>query len=209
MRIARIALVALAAASPAGRGVASPWEPSTAPEERPALLVLAMGYDAGFTRLATVRFTDGSTQTLSANQGFYFAAGAAFLPVRAGAVRFDTAATLGVKGWNAGADNGEVRYLAFPLDLVERVWFEQVRFGLGLSLSLAPRISSSGVLSGMDADLKNSLGLQAQVEWIGARRRSGVGVMLGARFLWQRFASERTGASIDAKAAGVLLGLEL
>ncbi len=179
-----------------------------APQERPYTLIAGMGFDRGGEDLLTVGLSDGSTQTLRANEGFYFEAGVAFLKLRLEKVTLETATTIGVKGWNVGADNGSMNYLAFPLELVERLAFEQVRFGAGLSFLLAPKLSSSGVLAGNDVDLKNSLGLVLQAEWIGTRVPGRMGYFIGARFVWQKLEGEHGTAAVDANALGVRLGLE-
>jgi hypothetical protein len=179
------------------------------PAGRPFLFVFGMGMDRGSDEIATVGFDDGSSETLRANTGFYFSAGVATLRRPAAKVVFDTLATVGIKGWEAGASNGDVSYLAFPLELVERVAYRQARLGAGISYLAGPRISSSGDLSGFGKiDLKNSLGIVVQAEWIGPRP-GRAGCSLGGRYVWQKLEEEGGVGIVDANAIGMFVGCEL
>lgn len=175
----------------------------------PVRFVVGMGFDRGSAELLEVGISDGSTQTLRANEGLYFEGGVSVVTHRTARLAVDTVATVGVKGWNVGAGGDMVNYLAFPLELLERVSFEQARVGVGLSFLLAPRFSSSGALSGNDADLRNSLGIVIQTDWIGRRAPGGGGVFLGGRFVWQKLEGEHGTNAVDANAFGIRLGLEL
>jgi hypothetical protein len=194
--------------APAPRPLAAAPGPAAMPGPRPVRFVLAMGLDRGSEELARVEFTDGSTETLRANSGFYLSVGLATFRKALGAAVIDTSATLGVKGWEVGADNGDISYLAFPFEVMERIAFDQVRFGAGVSILLSPSYESSGVLADAgDADLKSSLGLLFQAEWIG-QRTGASGAFLGVRGVFQKLEGEN-GAIVDANAFGVVLGLEL
>lgn len=183
--------------------------PATDSHTRPFLLVFGMGFDRGSDTIATVGFDDGSTETLRANTGFYFSAGVAALRLPVSEVVLDTLATVGVKGWEAGADNGDVSYLAFPFELIERVAYRQARLGAGITYLARPRISSSGDLSSFGKMyLRDSLGLVVQGEWIGSR--SGrAGCSLGGRYVWQKLEEKGRVGIIDASAIGMFLGCEL
>jgi hypothetical protein len=214
MRLHRLAsqllvCTALSAGLAAPARAQAPAPATAAAAERPFTLLGGIGWDRGSARLLTVTLTDGTSQTLRANEGFYFEAGVGLLRYRLDAVSLETATTIGVKGWEVGASNGGLSYLAFPLEVLERVAVQQVRFGLGLSLLLAPRLSSSGVLAGNDVDLKDSLGLVVQADWIGKRVPGRPGFFLGGRFVWQKLEGRHGTAAVDANAVGVRLGLEL
>jgi hypothetical protein len=200
------ALAALLAAGPAD-ALPTPATPS----ERPVTFVLGMGYDAGSAKLLTVQFTDGSTEALYANQGFYFTAGLGLLRYPLGPVTIDTLTTLSVKGWEAGAKNGSISYLAIPMEVIERLALGRARCGVGLSYVPSPSFSSSGALASFGSvKLRNSLGLVFQGEWIGQRPGSGArGLYVGARFVWQKFEVTAGGGAIDANAFGAYLGFEL
>jgi hypothetical protein len=179
------------------------------PSTRPAAFLFSMGFDRGGEDIAEVGFTDGSTQMLRANEGFYLAGGLALFRVPMTTVALDTAITIAVKGWEAGAENGKISYLAFPLEVVERLAYRQVRFGAGLSYSLAPKVSSSGDLSDFgEIQMDNSLGFVAQVEWIGPRT-SQSGFFFGLRTVFQKLEPSDGFGAIGANAVGLYLGGEL
>lgn len=211
---ALLGVLAIPAAAQEGGGAASPPPaPAAAPArpgplpERPISFLAGMGFDAGGEQLVKLTLTDGSTQTLSANQGVYFDAGLSFAKLPLGESHLETAATIGIKGWDASAADGSIRYLAFPFEVLERISWKQVRFGAGVSILLAPRISSTGVLSGNDADLKNSLGIAFQGDWIGVRQPGKLGFFLGGRFVWQKLEGDRL-QPVSANALGLRLGIE-
>lgn len=183
--------------------------PAAAPAGRPFSFVLSMGIDVGGEDIVEVEFDDGSSETLSANQGFWFAGGFAFLKQPIREVAIDTAVTIGFKGWEVGADNGQIKYRTFPVEVVERLWFRQVRFGAGVSYLLSPKISSDGDLSDFGSiPLKNSLGLVGQFEWIG-NRAGRAGFMLGARGVWQKLEAKGGSGAVSANSFGLYLGAEL
>lgn len=197
---------------------AVPVEPSPPPPpprstraalgERPVSLIGIMGFDFGSTKLATFVYTDGTKETLRANQGFFFSVGAAFLKLHLDQVTLDTAATIGIKGWNIGTGDDTLSYRAFPFELLERLSVDQVRFGAGLNYALSPRIRGDGMAATWDVDLENAPGLVVQAEWIGRRRPGQFGGMIGVRYLVQKLKSKLTGSSIDSNAFGITLGIE-
>ncbi|HET8538442.1 MAG TPA: hypothetical protein VFL83_01090 [Anaeromyxobacter sp.] len=182
--------------------------PQPPPQERPYTLVAGIGFDRGSEELVTVYLDDGSSQTLRANEGFFLEVGLGFLKYRLQTVSLDTTTTIGVKGWNVGASNGSIKYLAFPFEIAERLTYQQVRFGAGLSILLVPKITSSGVLGGNDVDLKSSLGVLFQADWIGKRTPGRAGFYVGARFVWQKLEGEHGTAAVNANAFGIRTGVE-
>ncbi len=172
-----------------------------------------MGFDGGSDTFGTVYFADGSTQDLNAGAGFSMAAGLSFLETRVGAVTWDGVATIGFKAWNAGADNGSYKYLGFPLEVLARVKYEQVRFGAGIDYAMSPETSTSGVLSGtLGADQKfdNALGFVLEGDWAVRQPGAMAGFFVGAKIVMQTFESQTyPGVSYKANSYGVILGLEL
>jgi hypothetical protein len=197
------------AAEPPSAG--PPAAPSTAPPPTAAArpttgrFFLAVGYDLGGTKLVQAQLSNGTTPSITANGGFVAAAGVDVFPL--GAERLRTRATLGVKYDAIKASNGSIAYIAFPLEVVELVELAPFRVGAGLSLSIAPSLSGSGVAEGIGASMENSLGVvfQGEHEWrVGGQR--GSALVLGPRVLWQRLRFEATGKAVDATAVGLYLG---
>lgn len=183
---------------------AAPVATAPAPRlERPARLYLAIGYDIGGARLVEVILDDGTRPSIRANGGFSLAAGAELLPALGG--RLWTRATAGLKYDAVNASNGKVSYLAFPLELAELFSAGPVRLGAGLSLSLAPRLSGSGVAAGIGESFDPSLGALLLAEWFWQAGRPGSGFGLGASFLWQRLRTRTDGIAVGASTLGLRL----
>jgi hypothetical protein len=206
-----VALAACVLALSAAAGSASAQVPAgapptaAAPRPRDARFYLGGGYDLGGDTLVRARLSDGSSPTIDANGGLVLAVGADFLPLAGGRLR--TRATLGLKYDWIDASNATVTYLAFPLEAVELVALGPFRVGAGLSLSLRPRLSGSGLASGLDAAFETSLGvvLQAEHEWR-FRGAGGGALVVGPRFIWQKLRSEDTGKAFGANALGLYVG---
>jgi hypothetical protein len=164
-----------------------------------------VGYDYGIETLLEVQYQDGSAAAIRANGGLVVAAGAAFLPLAGGA--FETRATVGVKYAPVAGRNGSARYLAFPVEVMEAWNVHPLRLALGASLSLGPTLRGEGVLGGLDVDLKQSLGLICQAEWVFPLEKGLLSA--GARLLWQRLEATGGGAAMNATAVGILLGFTL
>lgn len=165
------------------------------------------GWDYGFDEFFTVHYKDGTTARLEANGGVNLALGVGVPLDAAGA--FDVRATAGAKSSTVSASNGSADYLAFPVELTAGWTVRSVRLSAGGSLSLAPRVRADGVLADLRADLKDSLGLVAQVEWTKPLRYAEGSVFGGARFLAQRLELSTGGGAHDANAVGLVVGLLL
>lgn len=183
---------------PAARAAPPAW-----PAPRPVRFHLQTGFDFGFEQYAEVEFDDGSTDSLDLNDGLTLSAGVAFLPLLGG--RLDTVATAGFKYWKIGADNGSLKYVAFPLELVERVRLHpNVRLGTGLSWQLAPGVRADGVAAPLEADAKSSLGILFQAE--GTFATGPAEWSVGLRYLWQKLEAEDGGPAVGANALGFFFG---
>jgi hypothetical protein len=143
---------------------------------------------------------------MSANQGFDASVGIAFLKAFDGGIA--TQATIGLEGWSITAADGSLQWLAFPLELMEFVYADPVRLGLGVSYLLNPKITGSGVLSGVDVRFRNSLGVALEGDWVvplkGSARRSRFTV--GGRYVWQKLEARTGGPAINANSFAILIG---
>ena len=181
--------------------------PQTPPltEEPKLQLVVFGGYGFGSTTLVKATMSDGSSQSISANQALTASVGIAALKLAGG--RLATQATIGIEGWSIDASNGGAQWLAFPLDVMEFAYLDPVRLGAGISYLLAPSLKGSGVMSALDVSFKNSLGLAFEGDWvfrIGGRRRARA--TLGGRFVWQSLQAASGGPAINANSFSILLG---
>jgi hypothetical protein len=184
---------------------ASPPPTTAAVPLPPVRFFFSTGWDYGFNELLKVQFEDGSTGSLRLNGGFRLAIGAAFLPLQGG--RFETRGTAGIKYDWLSAENGRVTSLAFQIELLESLNLRPLRLSAGLSVLLAPSVKGQDFLAAVDLDLRNSLGLVGQAEWVfpfDAGRRS---LSIGLRFTWQKLELETGGKAEDASALGAVLGV--
>jgi hypothetical protein len=164
------------------------------------------GADFGSTKLISVIMSDGSERSLKANQGVNGSLGIAFLKLGGG--KFVTQATLGLEYSAVTASNGSIRWLAFPLEVMEFAYLDPVRLGAGISYLLAPSVKGEDFLDAYDVDFKSSPGLVLQADWVWRLKNNARGARMtfGARYVVQQVESKETGASIDANAFGLVLG---
>ncbi len=125
--------------------------------------LFGINYDAGGDDIATVIFTDGSTSTLSANEGLHFYVGKNF----ANGVDspWHTHVSMGYKTGSVTAKNGDLTWSAWPLEAIEFYNMEKVRFGGGLVYQLNPKAEGSGFASNLNLELDNALGIVLQFEY--------------------------------------------
>jgi hypothetical protein len=200
--------LARAQAPEADPGSAAP--PAPAPASAPAdarppvpafRLVAQVGWDRGSDELVQ---TTGGGGSLRANGGWFYAVGAAFLPLLDG--RLHTQATIGLKYDVLSADNGDAGYLAFPLEILEFVTFGSFRAGVGVNLHLGGRARIDTTALDETRDLEAAIGLAAQADFVWRFRGAPRGFLtVGPRLVLQEIDVEG-GGTVSANAYGVGLG---
>ena len=125
--------------------------------------LLKAGYDFGGDTMVTVGFTDGSTETIKANEGFYFGGGAAIIN---DARNWEFHLTLAYKFSVINASNGDVDWTRMPLEALAFYRFDKFRFGAGLAYHINPELEGSGLASPLDIKFKNALGTVLQADWL-------------------------------------------
>jgi hypothetical protein len=190
---------------PAASGSSRAQPPPPIPEPAVHFVVFG-GYDIGSTQLVSADMKDGSSQSISANQGLTASIGLATLKLFDG--RLATQATIGIEGWSIDASNGHAEWRAYPLDVMEFAYLDPIRLGAGISYLLNPSLTGTGLLSALDVRFKNSLGFAFEADWVfrmGGSRSTRM--TLGARYALQNLetTSGRSGA-IDASSFAILVG---
>lgn len=165
------------------------------------------GYDFGFTKLAEVKFTNGSTRTIDANAGAFLNVGLSFLHLSDGLL--ETRATIGFKYQAVMASNGHVIFYDFPLEVRELVNLRPIRLGAGVSVALGPQLTASGFPGARDTSIDTSVGLLVEAEYVIEFRGGSGALSIGPRFLLQQFKGSNGGAKVDANALGISLGFTL
>jgi hypothetical protein len=183
-----------------------PPSSSAAAPTRPVRFAGTFGFDFGFTDLLKVELTDGSSRSITANQGMFLALGVV-VPYADGLL--ETQATVGLKYSGIQASNGSADYLVFPIEVLEAVNVAPFRLAAGLVYVPEPRTSGSGVLSEFDVHFESSVGLVLQGEWVFSASRSGTRFSFGPRFVLQKLQVRGGGPVIDANALGAVLSFTL
>lgn len=145
----------------------------------PLRFLVGMGISAGGDKLATARYTDGSNVNLHAGGLVYFTAGADyhFTP------NFSLQGTVNYHVDQANADNGDIKFQRFPVELIgyyqpNPSW----RIGGGVRYTSNPKLRSSGAASGLDTDFDSTTGAVIETEWFTSPR---LGVKL--RYVNEKF----------------------
>lgn len=156
--------------------------------------LIKAGFDVGGDTMVTVVFTNGDTEKVRANEGFYLGGGAAILD---DARNMEYHVTLAYKFALINADNGDIEWTRIPLEALAFYRFPRVRVGGGLAYHINPRVEGSGVVGGLDIKFKNALGAVLQADWLITKN-----IALGGRYTMLEY--DAKGAfSGSAKSNGV------
>jgi hypothetical protein len=173
----------------------APAEPAAAVDRAAASrvrFVANLTMDHQFNSIATVRYTDGSETTLG-NAVIGLDAGAAV--ALDDARRFEVQGVGGVVLSRVGASNGNLTFLAFPVELTAHVRAGPLRLGAGPALQLHPTVRGDGFFETARGDFDTGLGAVGVVEWL-LSPHLGVGL----RGTWMKLSAN--GQSIDASRLG-------
>ena len=167
--------------------------------------MLKLGFDFGGDTLVTVRFTDGTTQSIKANQGIYFGAGASILLTNPKDIEVEVA--LSYKEDSVTAANGEVVFSRVPLDaLVFYRLPEHFRVGGGLTYHLNPKLSTSGVVGNININFDDALGWVLQAEYLLPPRSLRTPKMtVGARYTMLDY--QTNGATAKSNGVGITFSI--
>ena len=144
--------------------------------------LIKAGFDLAGDTMVTVTFTNGDTQKVRANEGFYLGGGAAILDE---ARHLEYHVTLAYKFAVIDADNGDIEWTRIPLEALVFYRFPRARVGGGLTYHINPKLEGSGVVGGLDVEFKNALGLVLQADWLITRN-----IALGGRFTFLEYDAE-------------------
>lgn len=122
----------------------------------PAYGVFNFGFDFGGDELIEVTFSDGSTDSINAGDGFYLAAG---IGKTFSDGQYSGQVTLGWKFTSISASNADVDWTRFPLEALVYMNREKIRVGGGLTYHMNTKLKGSGGLSFIDVDVGNGSAL--------------------------------------------------
>jgi hypothetical protein len=121
--------------------------------QSPTRLLLGMGLSGGGDKLVSARYTNGDTVNIHAGGLIYFTAGVDYRVTP----EFSLQATANYHVDRANANNGNIKFERFPVELIgyyqpNPAW----RVGGGVRYASGQKLSGSGVASGTDASFDNS-----------------------------------------------------
>jgi hypothetical protein len=142
--------------------------PSYAADVRGAFVA---GYDFGGEKIITVTFTNGDTQSIHANQGLYVGGGVSVLNDEK---NLEFLGTVNFKYAGISAENGDVTWTRFPIDLLLFYRAEKFRLGGGLTYVAGPKLKVSGIPGGGTVNVDDAIGLLVQADYLMGRVAVGV-----------------------------------
>ncbi len=133
--------------------------------------VVGVGLDFGGDTLISGSYSDGSTWSVKANEGFALYGGAVMVTGD-----FETQATIGYKFGGPQAKNGSVTLSTVPIELMEFYRTQYVRAGVGLVYQRGTKLDVNvpGFLGNGTYNFDNALGNVVQVGWAPQGKRYSV-----------------------------------
>jgi outer membrane protein with beta-barrel domain len=124
--------------------------------------MIKVGIDTGGDTLITLLFSDGSTETIKANQGFYVGGGVSIVNASRD---LELEVSLSFKYTSAYGTKGEIDWTRYPLDALVFYRWTRMRLGGGLTYHLNPRLKGSGDVGGLNVMFDNAPGLALQADY--------------------------------------------
>lgn len=167
-----------------------------APAVRP---LVGFGLTFGGDTLATVQFSDGTTDSIKAGGLAHLYAGAEFKVGTAMAIQ----ATVGYHVDDTrSSSNGSLRFSRYPVDLIALYSVnDRVRLGAGAQFVGSAKLAGAGVASAVAVDFQSSTGALLEAEYLFTPNLGAK-----ARFVSHTYKPKGSGLSIDGNHFGLMLG---
>jgi hypothetical protein len=135
---------------------------TVAPASSPARFLVGMGLSGGGDELASAHYTNGDNVNIHAGGLIYFTAGVDYHFTR----EFSLQGTVNYHVDRANAKNGDVKFERFPVELIgyyqpNPAW----RVGGGVRYTSSPKLSGSGVATGLDVSFDNTTSSVVEAEY--------------------------------------------
>jgi hypothetical protein len=159
--------------------------------------LIGAAFTTGGDKLATLVYSDGTTNSVRAGNLLYMYGG---LEVRPAESPFAFQGTIGYHFDNAAASNGDLRFERFPVEGTV-LWRPDPHFriGAGIRYSMSARLTSSGAASLGNYDFDSQLAPLVQFEYLFNEHMG-----LQARFVQEKYKVRGgNGESIDGSHAGI------
>lgn len=126
--------------------------------------VFGIGLTTGGDTLASVVFTDGSTQDIKAGGLVHLFGGVEFRASQQVTMQVNVGYQVDDTG---GASNGSLRFSRYPIEaLVHYQLNPNFRLGGGARFVNSPKVAGSGVLSGINLEFDNTTGVVVEGEYL-------------------------------------------
>ncbi len=171
------------------------------PPERLRYL-LGGGFTFGGDKLATVSYTDGSTDSINAGGMIEIHAGFDYR-------MNDDISILGTAGYHFDitkpASNGKLTFSRFPLEMMAYLHTsDDFRIGGGTRIVLRPKLEGEGVASGLSRSFNNTFGLVVEGEYMVV---PALGIKV--RYVREKYNANGLSGSINGSHIGVLANIYL
>ena len=177
--------------------LAAAFNAQAADAASPVRFLLGAGLTFGGDKLATVQFSDGSTEDIKGGGLVQLYGGVEF---RLG----DQVSAQATVGYHvddtSGASNGSVRFSRIPVDLLllYRV-NDKVRLGGGVQLANSPEVKGSGVASNIHLEFENATGAIIEGEYLFTPQ-----VGMKVRYVSEKFKVKNSNVEADGNHLGLL-----
>jgi hypothetical protein len=126
--------------------------------------VFGIGLTTGGDTLASVVFTDGSTQDIKAGGLVHVFGGVEFRASQTVTMQLNVGYQIDDTG---GASNGSLRFSRYPIEALAHVQLNpNFRLGGGARFVNNPKVAGSGVLSGINLEFDNTVGAVFEGEYL-------------------------------------------
>jgi hypothetical protein len=165
-------------------------------QSRPFRFFIGLGLTGGGDEVASVQYTNGSTQTLH---------GGGFVHLNAGveyrfAQRFSGSLGLGYHVDDSTASNGSVKFGRYPLEVLGHFYvFDRFRVGGGVRFVSGAQITSSGAAGGGTVKLRPTTGAVIEGEYLFSSRTG-----LKLRYVNETYRYETFNDKVNGSHVGVI-----
>ena len=159
-------------------------------------VVLQMGITGGGDKLATVTFTDGTKESITAGGTFQFGLGAEWQPAD---LPVSVRATINHHFDSVNASNGDLKFKRSPIELVADYHVDDKIFvGGGLRLVNGVKYTQNVPGNSGSVDFDNTTGLLA-----GAGYKFNKHFQVSLRYVSEEYTTTKTGQKFDGSHAGL------
>jgi hypothetical protein len=160
-------------------------------------------FNAGADTLATLRFTDGSTQEIKAGNGLLLALGGGALFFEGQPHRLEAVLDVGVKfSTMRPSQNADLSFVRIPVEVLAFYRNDDAHFRVGAGGAWYPysSLSGSGAASNLQLDFKPGLAGIVQADFVWGRG------YLGLRYTHLDYTVSGSDVTVAAHSIGVTLG---